>query len=250
MVNRTTTTDQKQPSNQAASFWLKLVNVQEIIHTLETFNPLILIPCIGLMIFGSIFKAIRFKVLLAREVKVPAIKMINLTFLSQLLSFTIPIRAGEIAKGVYLSTEYELHFGKAIVWVFLDRFLDFWAVLGLALIILEVIPTNLPSGLSTSLLFGVAIASLMVILIVLKPDYFKKLANILVPVLVVGFLKKKFLSFATFIIDCFALLRGDLNRSLTLLFLTILAAFFEGLTWYLIFRAFIPDVSLFRVLLS
>ena len=73
--------------------------------------------------------------------------MINLTFLSQLLSFTIPVRAGEIAKGVYLSTEYNLHFGKAIIWVFLDRFLDFWAVLGLSLILLLVIPTNLPQGL-------------------------------------------------------------------------------------------------------
>lgn len=231
-------------------FWLKLVNIQEIFHALESFNPLILIPCAFFMVLATVLKAIRFKVLLSKEVNIPSIKMINLTFLSQLLSFTIPVRAGEVAKGVYLSTEYNLHFGKAIIWVFLDRFLDFWAVLGLSLILLLVIPTNLPQGLTTSLFIAVAFASVMVILVVKKSVYFEKLARVLSHLLVIKSLKEKFLSFSLFIIECFALLKGSLKRNVGIIALTILAAFAEGLSWLFVLSAFIPGLSIFKVWLG
>lgn len=83
-------------------FWLKLVNIQEILHALEDFNPWVLLPAVVLMATATILKAIRFKILLSKSIKISYSKIINLTFLSQLLSFTIPIRLGELTKGVYL----------------------------------------------------------------------------------------------------------------------------------------------------
>lgn len=231
-------------------FWFKLVNVSEILHALESFNPLLLVPVAFFFVFSGILKAIRFKVLLSKEVKVPALKLINLTFLSQLLSFTIPVRAGEIAKGVYLSTEYKLHFGKAVVWVFLDRFLDFWAVLALSLLFLLVTPTTLPRNLTTTLFFAVAVASLMVILVVLKPEYFRNLAKLISGLFIVKSLKDKFLQFSFFIIECFSLLRGGLNRNAGLLVLTASAAFSEAICWYIILSAFIPGLPIIKVWLG
>jgi len=231
-------------------FWFRLVDVQEIIHALESFNPFILIPALVFAASASVLKAIRFKILLSKAVNIPALRIINLTFLSQLLSFTIPIRLGEIAKGVYLSTDYGLHFGKAVVWVFLDRFLDFWAVLSLSLLLLFIIPTNLPSGLTTSLLIAVLISSVLVVAAVLKPEVFKKLAQIISPLLVLKPLKEKFLKFAYFMIDCFSLLKGSAKRSLSVLVLTILGGLAEGLSWYVVLQAFIPDVSVLKVWLG
>lgn len=240
-------------------FWFKLVNVSEILHALESFNPLLLIPVAFFFVFSGVLKAIRFKVLLSKEVKVPALKLINLTFLSQLLSFTIPVRAGEIAKGVYLSTEYEqssdgvrrkLHFGKAVVWVFLDRFLDFWAVLALSLLFLLVTPNSLPKNLTTTLFFAVAVASLMVILVVLKPEYFRNLAKLISGLFIVKSLKDKFLQFSLFIIDCFSLLKGGLKRNAGLLVLTVSAAFSEAICWYIILSAFIPGLPIIKIWLG
>lgn len=231
-------------------FWFKLVNVSEILHALESFNPLLLIPVAFFFVFSGVLKAIRFKVLLSKEVKVPALKLINLTFLSQLLSFTIPVRAGELAKGVYLSTEYKLHFGKAVVWVFLDRFLDFWAVLALSLLFLLITPTNLPKNLTTTLFFAVAVASLMVILVVLKPEYFRNLAKLINGLFIVKSLKSKFLQFSFFIIECFSLLRGGLNRNAGLLVLTVSAAFSEAICWYIILSAFIPGLPIIKIWLG
>jgi uncharacterized protein (TIRG00374 family) len=231
-------------------FWLKLVNIQEILDVLETFNPWILIPCAGFMVLATVLKAIRFKVLLSKALKVPALKIINLTLLSQLLSYTIPIRAGEIAKGVYLSTEYNLHFGKSLVWVFLDRFLDFWAVLGFSLILLLIVPTGFPQGLIQTLFWVVVAASAGVVLVVLKPEFFRGLAKLISKILIAKALKDKFLSFSFFIIDCFGLLKGSVLRNLKLFFLTTAAVVSEGLTWYFIFSFLIPGVSLLKILLG
>jgi uncharacterized protein (TIRG00374 family) len=231
-------------------FWFKLVNVSEILHALESFNPWILIPVAFFFVLSSILKAIRFKVLLSKEIKVPALKLINLTFLSQLLSFTIPVRAGEIAKGVYLSTEYKLHFGKAVVWVFLDRFLDFWAVLTLSLLFLLIIPTNLPKDLTTTLFFAVAVASVMVVLVVLRPGYFRAIAGILSKLFIIKTLKEKFLKFSFFVIECVSLLKGGLRRNLGLLLLTVTAAFSEAICWYIILSAFISGLPIIKVWLG
>lgn len=231
-------------------FWLKLVNLEEIKQTLVSFNPLILIPAIVSLALASILKALRFKVLLSETADISFLRMIYLTFVSQLLSFTIPVRAGEVAKGVYLSTQYNLHFGKAVVWVFLDRFLDFWAALGLSLVLLLIVPANVPQSLTTILLIGVAVASLTVVLIVSKPAYFHHLAKILSHLFIIKALRDKFLKLSFFIVDCFALLGGTFSRSLRLAILTVAAALFEALSWYLIFAFYIPNVSILKVWLG
>lgn len=231
-------------------FWLKLVNLEEILHALESFNPIILIPAIGLMALGTVARAVRFKILLSKTIDITYSRIINLSFLSQLLSFTIPIRLGELAKGVYLSTQYGLHFGRAVVWVFLDRFLDFWAVLVLSLLFLSIVPTGLPASFRGYLFFGGGAITLGIILVVIKPELFRFLAQKFSHLLVVKSLKQKFLKFALFMIDCFSLLRGSYKRNGLLLILTIFSTFTEGMAWYLILSSFIPDLSVLKIWLG
>lgn len=231
-------------------FWLKLVNIQEIFHALESFNPLALLPAVLLMAVGTILRALRFKILLSKSINITYSRIINLTFLSQLLSFTIPLRLGELTKGVYLSSQYGLHFGRAVVWVFLDRFLDFWAVLVLALVFLSLIPTNLSSNLNGILFTAAGAISLGIVLVVIKPDLFKFFASKFSDLLLFKGLKQKFLKFAHFIIDCFSLLRGSFKRNSLLFVMTILAALAEGLTWYVILSAFIPELNVFKIWLG
>lgn len=231
-------------------FWLKIVNIDEVLQALEGFNPAILIPAVVFFGLASILKALRFKILLSKVVNIPAGKVINLTFLSQLLSFTIPIRLGEVAKGVYLSSEYGIHFGKAVVWVFLDRFLDFWAVLALSLLLLLIVPTDLPSNMISLLLACVISASSLVIMIVLKPEYFRHITKLLSVLFITKFLKSRFLGLSFFMIDCFALLKNSPGKNLAILTLSVLAAFTEGVCWYLILYAFFPGLSILKVWLG
>lgn len=231
-------------------FWFKLVNINEIIHALESFNPLILIPAFLLMVLSSVCRALRFKVLLSEEIQVPLFRIINLTFLSQLLSFTIPIRLGEVSKGVYLSSEYGLHFGKAVIWVFLDRFLDFWAVLAIALLLLVLIPTNLPSGLVASLFIIVSLSSVLLIAAVLRPEIFKLLVGYLSQVFFIKSFKDKFKKFGFFMIECFELLKGEGKRNFLIAGLTVLGILLEGASWFTVLMVFIPELNFFKVWLG
>lgn len=230
--------------------WLKLVDINEIIAVLEHFNFFLLLPAGLFFILASILKALRFKILLLKEVNVPALKLINLTFLSQLLSFTIPLRIGELTKAVYLTTDFKIPFGKSFVWVFLDRFLDFWAVLILSLVILRTTKTNLPESLTFTLFWAVLVASVIVILVVLKPEYFRHLVHLISKLLVIEKLKKLFVRFGMFMIECFELLKGSLKRNFSLFILTVLATLFEALCWYTILSAFIPDLPIIKIWLG
>lgn len=231
-------------------FWFKLVNVDEVFKSLESFNPFALIPAAVCMLLSIMIRSLRFQILLKKEVNVPFLKMLNLTFLAQLLSFIIPIRAGEVAKAVYLSTEYKLHIGKAVVWVFLDRFLDLWAVLALSLVLLQFIPTNLPVSLTSTLLAGVIFASVLVILIVLKPKYMNLLAVILSHLLIIKVLKDKFLKFVHFIVEGFALFNGSIGRNSLLIALTVTGTIFEALSWLTILSVFIPNLGFLKIWLG
>ncbi len=230
--------------------WLKLVNINEIIEVLEHFNFFLLIPAGIFFVLSAILKSLRFKILLLKEVNVPALKLINLTFLSQLLSFTIPLRLGELTKAVYLTADYKIPFGKSFIWVFLDRFLDFWCVLSLSLLFLLITPTNLPQGLTSSLLVAIIVASSLVIAVVLKPEYFKHLVQFLSGLLVIEKLKKLFIKFGLFMIECFELLKGSVQRNSALFVLTVLATFSEALCWYIILGAFIPELPIVKIWLG
>ena len=132
-------------------FWLQFVDVKKIVEQLSRVNIFAVLPFILIMVFSNVLRAIRLKILLS-EYNIPTLDMVFLNGLSQFLSFTIPLRVGEITKGVYLSTQYTLPFKKTIIWVLLDRFYDFWMVLFLSLALLLFLPTSLPANLKPILI--------------------------------------------------------------------------------------------------
>jgi uncharacterized membrane protein YbhN (UPF0104 family) len=107
----------------------------------------------------------------------------------------------------------------------------------------------LPQGLTTSLFWAVLISSVLVIAAVLKPELFKNLAKFVSNLLILKTLKDKFLILSFFMIDCFSLLKGNGRHSLLIAGLTILATFFEGLSWFVILKAF-TEVSVLQVWLG
>src|SRR3989344_6047956 len=112
--------------------WSRFVDLGQIASTLSRVNLLFLGPIFFFMILSPVTRAIRLKIFLSEVKKIPLLDLIFLNGAAQMLNFFIPIRAGEIAKGVYLNTRYKLNLGKSVIWIFLDRFVDFLAVLLLA----------------------------------------------------------------------------------------------------------------------
>lgn len=228
--------------------WFKLVNVNEIVDLLRKSSPLAFLAALLLMMASGVAKALRLRLLLS-QYKIPSLKVIYLTFLSQFLSFTIPIRAGEITKGVYLSTHFDIPFPKAIIWIFLDRFLDFWMVIILSLILLILIPTNLPSNLITLLSVLVTLFTLALLSVIIIPGFFRKVVRFFSIFLVFEKLKKFIISMSEFIIDCVDLLKQGFKLNFFIFSLTFLGIALEAGAWFVLFKQFI-DAEFLRILLG
>ena len=123
--------------------WLRFVNIKEILITLSNVEIVKLMPVFFFMLLSPAIRALRLKIFLAPIKNIPLLDLIFLNGIGTLFNFLIPIRGGEIAKGIYLNTTYNLPVSKSLVWIFLDRFIDFLAVLILAAILFFVIPTSL-----------------------------------------------------------------------------------------------------------
>ena len=167
-----------------------------------------------------------------------------------ILNFFIPIRMGEIAKGVFLNTNYNLHMGKAIIWVFIDRFVDFLAVLILASILIIKIPTSLPQKFVLTIASLFIVALFLTYLVVFKRDFAKSLVKFLRPLLIEKHIKIYFDNFTSFILDSFSILRRHPKDLLSLTFMTILAYAADAAIWYFTFLALNSPQNYFKMYLG
>lgn len=230
-------------------FWLKLVDIREIIKELQKVNLLLTLPFILFFLVSGILRALRLKILLNNFQKTSLKNLTFLTFLGQLLSFSIPLRVGEVAKGVYLSTEYKLPPSKSVVWIFLDRFFDFWVVLLLALILLLLIPTQLPGNLVPILIFLIGGLSLAVSFVIFLPKVAKNLVNIVSHILVLEVLKRFFQKITHFLIDSASFLNQG-KATLLAILITILALISDAASWYVMFLAVFGPTEILTIFLG
>ncbi len=229
--------------------WLKLVNISEIVRALEVVNPLIVIPCIGLLVILTIFRSLRLKIFLS-QFEVSFKDLLNLNFLSQLLSFLIPIRAGEITKSVYLTTQYKIPLTRALIIIFVDRFFDFWLIVFCSLILLILTPNHLPAGLITGLTLALIIFSAVTILLIAIPKQLKQLLLIFKNYLVFSFVKKIYTQIIEFITDIGVLLKGRKSKLLSIISFTFLAVISEALVWYILLTSLFTSVNPFSAWLG
>ena len=123
--------------------WSRFVDLNQIITNLSKANLFYLLPVGLFMLLSPVIRAVRLKVFLSEIKKIALRDLIFLNGAAMILNFFIPIRAGEFLKGVYLNTNYNLSLGKSVIWMFMDRFVDFLVVLMLAAVLFFVVPTIL-----------------------------------------------------------------------------------------------------------
>lgn len=217
--------------------WSRFVNLEEILHTISKVNPLNLLPVFLFMFLSPVFRAVRLKIFLSEIKKIKLIDLIFLNGAAQMLNFFIPIRAGEVAKGVYLNNKYDLNLGKSVIWMFIDRFVDFLFVLLAASLLVIFVPTELPSGFAKTAVIIFIGALGATYLAIFQVNLSKKLANLIAHLLILKKLKLLFGRFSDFILDAFTILHRH-PKDLGLMFLmTVFSYATDAGIWYFTFLA-------------
>jgi uncharacterized protein (TIRG00374 family) len=231
------------------AIWVKLVNINEIVQTIQTVNPLIIVPAIGLLVLLTVFRSLRLKIFLA-EYQTSFKDLLNLSFLSQLLSFLIPLRAGEITKSVYLSAHYKIPLTRGVILIFLDRFFDFWLIIFMSLVLLILVPNNLPPGLITALLIGLILFTAATLLLIIMPNQLKVFLLSFKKLLFFSFVKKIYTQIIEFVTDIGILLKRNLSQLVVILLLTFAAVISEAFVWYILLYSLLGPVNFFSAFLG
>lgn len=216
--------------------WLQFVNIAEILESLKKVNPLYLTLILIFFALSTLFRSIRLRLLL-KSYPLNLINLIYLNSLGQFLSFFIPLRAGEITKSIYFSTKLSIPLGKSLIWVLLDRFLDFWVNLLMVSILILVIPTTLSSEF-VQIVFAVLVTfSLVPVLMIKSAKLSGKLIRFAASLLIFNKLKNAFLKTSLSILEGFEILHRHLVELLGLIVLSVLAGVSDALIWLSVFYA-------------
>ncbi|MBI2329885.1 flippase-like domain-containing protein [Candidatus Daviesbacteria bacterium] len=230
--------------------WSRFVDLSQIFATLSKVNVIYLVPVALFMLLSPIMRAIRLKIFLAEIAKVKLLDLIFLNGAAQLLNFFIPIRAGEFVKGIYLNTHYKLPLGKSVVWIFIDRFVDFLTVLLLAAVLFFVAPTSL----SINFIMIITIILIAVValtwLAVYQANVTQKLFRFLRYLLIVKSIKIYFDRFSIFILDSFAILNRHPKDLVLMLAITVVAYAADAAIWYFTFISLGANQSYLKMYLG
>lgn len=216
--------------------WWQLVDIDQLINVLKNADYRFVIVFISFYIISTLLRSYRLKVLL-NSPKITFSELTLLNMLSQFLSFIIPIRAGEITKGVYLSSKESLSISQSLIWVLLDRFFDFWMVLLVVTMAGLMINQQLVASAAALALLSFTLGAVIAIL---SQPLARKMANLTGP------LK----SFCLSIIEGFNLLKMPPQRWLMTLSLSFLALASDAVIWWSVLWAVGIDLNAAQALFS
>ncbi len=230
--------------------WSRFVNLQQIFATLSKANLIYLGPVVLAMFLSPTIRAVRLKIFFAETKKIKLLDLIFLNGAALMLNFFIPIRAGEIVKGFYLNSNYQLPLGKSVIWIFMDRFVDFLAVLVLATILFFIVPTALSIKFIIVITIILILSLILTYLMVFKAHFAKKLFNFLRHLLIVDSIKIYFDRFSSFILESFSILNRHPKDLALMIVITVLAYAADAAVWYFSFMALGGNFSFLKMYLA
>ena len=230
--------------------WMRFVDIGQIINTISKIRPIYLLLVSAFIFLSLVIRALRLRVFLAPYKKVLFKDLVFLNGVALMLNFLIPIRAGDIAKGVYLGSRYDLPVGRSLVWIFLDRFIDFIVTLVLGSLLLTVVANQLPQNF-TLILVTVSLALLSVVyLMVFQVRLAGLVFGFFKNFLILNSLKRYFTNIYDFFLDSFQILKRTPQDLFLLFFITVLAYASDAFVWYFTFYAIGQIQDYFRLYLA
>lgn len=230
--------------------WSRFVDLNEIMATLSKINPVYLLPVLLFMILSPFFRAVRLKIFLSEIKKIKLLDMFFLNGAAMMLNFFIPVRAGEFLKGFYLNTNYSLPLGKSVIWIFIDRFVDFLGVLFFAATLFFIVPTALDAKFISILSILLASALAMTYLVVYQPALARKFFNFLRYFLIVKRFKIYFDRFTGFILETFSILKRHPKDLALMMILTVLGYAADAAIWYFTFLSLGVNLGFLKMYLG
>lgn len=142
------------------------IDLDEMLEYFRNINPWLVGLALGLYLLSYLIRSIRWRIVLRPVKKISIREAFTLFMSGMLVNYLIPIRAGEVAKGLFLKGLKDVPVSKSLPTIFIDKMMDLFPVL-LLLLLLPFVPIQLSPAITWMLTILLVIFLLFVAVILL-----------------------------------------------------------------------------------
>jgi hypothetical protein len=217
--------------------WAWAVDLPEVGRTLSQARWILVLLGAAIGLSGSLVRSVRWRMVLRPVALVPLLDLWLISMASSLVNFVIPVRSGEIARGLLLKQRHKVSIAASLPTVAVDRSFDLLAVL-ILVAAGALLGVRLEGKLSALLVAGgiVLLAFvLFVILAIWARSYLMLVAERLMPKFVGPSLRQRLLGILEGLITGFTTVGRHPKDLVSLLGLSMAAALIDISMFYCLF---------------
>jgi uncharacterized protein (TIRG00374 family) len=217
--------------------WAWAVDLREVGRTLSQARWILILLAAAIGLSGSLVRSVRWRMVLRPLTLVPLLDLWLISMASSLVNFVIPVRSGEVARGLLLKQRHTVSFAASLPTVAVDRSFDLLAVLMLVAVG-ALLGVRLEGELSAVLVVGgiVLLAfALFVILAIWARSSLMSVAERLMPRFLGPSLRQRLLGILEGLITGFTTIGRRPKDLVSLLGLSMAAALIDASMFYCLF---------------
>jgi len=217
--------------------WAWAVDLPEVGRTLSQARWILVLLAAAIGLSGSLVRSVRWRMVLRPLALVPLLDLWLISMASSLVNFVIPVRSGEVARGLLLKQRHRISIAASLPTVAVDRSFDLLAVL-ILVAAGALLGVRLEGKLSALLVIGgiVLLAfALFVILAIWARSYLMLVAERLMPKFLGPSLRQRLLGILEGLITGFTTIGRRPKDLISLLGLSMAAALIDASMFYCLF---------------
>lgn len=109
--------------------WLWFVDLKAVGVVLSQANWVLVVVAAGFGVTSTVIRVARWRIILLPVARIPFLDLWLISLASSLINFVLPIRSGEVAKGLFLKQRHNVSIAASLPTVAVDRSFDMLALL-------------------------------------------------------------------------------------------------------------------------
>ncbi|PID28086.1 MAG: hypothetical protein CSB55_06110 [Candidatus Cloacimonadota bacterium] len=225
------------------------LELEKVIMNIKNVNIKYIVLSSFFYVASYFFRSLRWRELLKPVIAIGRIESFLFWMGGNFINYVIPIRAGELAKSIFLKKKRDISVSASLPSVFIDKMFDFAGII-LILALLPFLSIKMNTGLISVISVLVFFAICGTLILIFSAKHQKGIISFFS-----FFVRKlpekyhdKINGFIEIFIGGVGLFKNRMNLLPNVLFLTFISVFLDGMFFYMLFEAFSVEIEFLKLL--
>lgn len=219
------------------AIWIYLIDFAELKYYLQKINLLYLIFFSLFYIFAYLLRSIRWKIIINPVYRMGIREAFAYFMSGMLINYLIPIRAGEIAKSIFLKKNEDVSISYSLPTIFIDKLTDLFPII-LIIVLVPILGIQLNNVLRGFIVAIFVLYLIFIFILIFSMKNRDLMHTILMKTRIIlpKRFEKRLESFFYNFVDGMNILKGRVKDTLLVYGLTFVAMLSEGFFIYMVFK--------------